>query len=259
MFLGRIGREHRRIAKDLDQLITDALETICRIMSAPVTPEQASLRGLNFRKEGNELVCRHFWDPYQSTEKVGTTRFTIDEKTASRVVVSKCVLDNATRRTGVVQTDEAGGSTVGRIPKDFKGVKGSIKPTLRYVLAAPIRNEDGTIWGVVDSGASNALGKELTGKGGGIERDHDSPGQASFNHPRGPRLAPWAKPVTAHRRARPGYALLWCPRGGRVRRSLPGFRVEARGVSFPDEPIRKEAAAPIAVHDEHDALQQDFP
>jgi hypothetical protein len=130
-------------------------------MSAPVTPEEASLRAFIFRKEGEELVCRYFWDPYESAEKIGTTRFHIDDKTASRVVVVRCLFDNATRRT---KADETERSSVAPLPKDFKGVKGKIKPTLRYVLAAPIRNEDDTIWGVVDFDVSNNIGKKLLQK-----------------------------------------------------------------------------------------------
>ena len=153
-----IKRQYKRKAKELNQLITDALETICRVMSAPVTPEKASLRAFIFRKEKDELVCRYFWDPFFSEEKVGTTRFHIDEKTASRVIVVRCLLDNATRRA---ETEETEGSAVAPLPDSFKGVKGKVKPTLRYVLAAPIRNDDDSLWGVVDFDASNNIGKKL--------------------------------------------------------------------------------------------------
>jgi hypothetical protein len=78
-----IKRQYKSKTKQLNQLITDALETICRVMSAPVTPEAASLRAFIFRKEGDQLVCRYFWDPYESAEKVGVTRFRIDDEMAS--------------------------------------------------------------------------------------------------------------------------------------------------------------------------------
>jgi hypothetical protein len=156
-----VKRQHNSKGKHLSDLVTDALETICRVMSAPVTPEKASLRAFIFRKEREELVCRYFWDPYESAEKVGTTRFHIDDETASRIVVVRCFRDNATRRTKATETQ---GSTVAPLPKNFRGMKGKVKSTLRYVLAAPIRNEDGTIWGVVDFDASNAIGKKLLQK-----------------------------------------------------------------------------------------------
>lgn len=154
-----IARQHRNKTRELNKLITEALETICRFMSAPVTPEQASLRAFIFRREKDELVCRYYWDPYESMEMVGRTRFHIDEKTASEVVVVRCFLDNEARRT-----DEIEGSSVAPLSKGLRGIKGKIKPTLQYVLAAPIRNEDETIWGVIDFDASNKLGKKLLQK-----------------------------------------------------------------------------------------------
>jgi hypothetical protein len=47
------------------------------------------------------------------------------------------------------------------LPKNFEGAAGKVKSSLRYVLAAPIRCEDGSIWGVVDFDASNNVGKKL--------------------------------------------------------------------------------------------------
>ncbi len=151
-------RQHKVMREELNRLMTQALETVCRTMSTPVTPEKASLRAFIFRKEGEELVCQHFWDPLQSEEKVETTRFRINDETAEKVVVVRCFLDRATRRTKVDATER---STVAPLPKNFKGAKGKIKPSLKYVLAAPIRSEDDTIWGVVDFDASNNIGKKL--------------------------------------------------------------------------------------------------
>ena len=139
----------------LNQVVENALETVCRAMSVPNTPEKASLRAFIFRKEENQLVCRHFWDPNPSDEEVGRTRFSINEETAAHVVVVRCLLDTATSRT------EVEGNAVKPLPKGFKGAKGRIKPSLRYVLAAPIWNEDGSIWGVIDFDASNEAGKKL--------------------------------------------------------------------------------------------------
>lgn len=156
-----IAREHRNKSKELGGLITEALETICRLLGAPVTPEQATLRAFIFRKEGEELVCRYFWDPDESEEEVGRTRFRIDEETASKAVVVQCFLTNKPQRTEI---DEIEGASVAPLPKNFKGIKGKIKPDLKYILAAPIRNEDDTIWGVVDFDTSNNIGKKLLQK-----------------------------------------------------------------------------------------------
>lgn len=70
----------------------------------------------------------------------------------------------STTRRERTKADETESSSVAPLPRDFKGVKEKIKPTLRYVLAAPIRNEDDTIWGVVDFDASNNIGKKLLQK-----------------------------------------------------------------------------------------------
>ncbi|MDT4955318.1 MAG: hypothetical protein QOH63_3232 [Acidobacteriota bacterium] len=151
-----IKLEHRKRMREVSLAITESLETICWSMASPETPERASLRAFIFKQENNELVCRGFWDPFLSTEQVGKTKFPIDEKTAEKVVVVKCFLDNETKRTC-----ETEGSSVAPLPSSLKGVKGRIKPSLKYVLAAPIRNENDTIWGVVDFDASNNIGKKL--------------------------------------------------------------------------------------------------
>ncbi len=154
-----IKHHHGRKMKELDQAITEFLETICWSMSAPETPEQASLRAFIFKQEKDELVCWGFWDPYLSAEKVGKTRFHIDGKTASKVIVVRCFLDNETKRTSETES-----SSVAPLPSGLTGVKGKIRPSLKYVLAAPIRDENGAIWGVVDFDASNSIGKKLLQK-----------------------------------------------------------------------------------------------
>lgn len=150
-----IKRQHRRKSRELSQAISESLETICWSMSAPLTPERATLRAFIFKKENEELVCVGFWDPYESVEQVGKTRFHIDERTGSKVVVVRCFLDNALHRT-----EGAEGGSVKPLTSRV-GVKGEISSSLRYVLAAPIRNENDSIWGVVDFDASNILGKKL--------------------------------------------------------------------------------------------------
>jgi hypothetical protein len=153
-----IKREYKKKTKEVNALITEALETICRAMSVPVTPEAASLRAFIFRKEQDWLVCRYFWDPVKSEEKVGKTRFHLDEDTASRIAVVRCFLDSATQRR------EPTGSSVEPLPKDHKGVEGGVKPSLEFVLPATIFDEEDEPWGVVDFDASNETGQNLLKK-----------------------------------------------------------------------------------------------
>jgi predicted nucleotide-binding protein with TIR-like domain len=141
----------------LNSLVRFSLETVCRAMGMPSTPEQASLRLFIFRKEGTELVCRHYWDPNPSDEQVGVTRFPITEETAKDAIVVRCYLEKKTKRTE--REEESHGSDVSG--NQIQGVEGKIKSDLKYILAAPIRNRDGSIWGVLDFDTSNETGKTL--------------------------------------------------------------------------------------------------
>jgi Predicted nucleotide-binding protein containing TIR-like domain len=140
----------------LNSLVRFSLETVCRAMGVPSTPEQATLRLFIFRKEGEELVCRHYWDPNPSDEQVGVTRFPLTEEAAKEAIIVQCYLANQTRRTTVLKEESHGSEVSGR---DIQGAEGKIKAGLKYVLAAPIRNQDGSIWGVVDFDTSNEIGK----------------------------------------------------------------------------------------------------
>jgi len=153
-----INIEQRRRTKELKQRMTAALKTVCELTSLPRTPQDTSLRAFIFRQEKGELVCRYFWDPYKSKEAVGETRFQIDEKTASQVAVVHCFLKHAGRSD---RKDETEVSSVAPLPRTFTGIKGEIKRGVKHVLPAPIRNEDDTIWGVVDFDVSNDKGKRL--------------------------------------------------------------------------------------------------
>lgn len=72
--------------------------------------------------------------------------------------IVRCFREATTSRTDDVA--DAKGRIVKRLPKHLKGVKGNVKSSLRYVLAAPIWNEDGSIWGVVDFDASSEAGRK---------------------------------------------------------------------------------------------------
>lgn len=149
-----------RAAARLNGIVKCSLETVCRAMSVPVTPEEVSLRAFIFRKEDGELVCRHYWDPNPSDEEVGVTRFKIDPAVAKEVVVVKCFLDKQLRSSSSGQ-DTAAAGDVQPLPPDFQGVEGKVKRDLTFVLAAPIRDENDDIWGVVDFDTSNGDGEDL--------------------------------------------------------------------------------------------------
>lgn len=144
----------------LNALMKDSLETVCRAMSIPVTPGDVSLRAFIFRKESEELVCRHYWDPNPSDEEVGVTRFKIDSAVAKEVVVVRCFLDKQLR-SSLPEEDIAASGVVRPLPADFEGVSGNVKPDLTFVLAAPIRDDNDDIWGVVDFDTSNRDGEQL--------------------------------------------------------------------------------------------------
>lgn len=141
-------RQHRRRTKELSKAISQSLETICWSMSAPTTPEKATLRAFLFKQEYGELVCIGFWDPDESVEKTGL-RLSIDEKRKDELVVVGCAIDNRLKRTPVDPLSSRA------------GIKGKIKESIEYILAAPIRNENDTVWGVVDFDASNNVGRKL--------------------------------------------------------------------------------------------------
>jgi hypothetical protein len=145
----------------LNSLVRFSLETVCRAMGVPSTPEEAALRVFIFRKEveceQEVLVCRHYWAPNPSDEEVGITRFPITDETAKEAIVVQCYKAQRTKRTvegnGMASL---GGEVSGNA---VCGAGGKIQDGLQYVLAAPIPDRDGKIWGVVDFDTSNEIGK----------------------------------------------------------------------------------------------------
>lgn len=126
------------------------METVCRGVSVPQTPESASLSAFIFKVEGKELVCTHYWAPNPREEQVGILRFALLPELADRVAVVRAALEKKPCRT-----------PVDPIPEGTEGVSGSIDPDLSFVLAAPILNKDNSVWGVVDFDVENEIGKTL--------------------------------------------------------------------------------------------------
>jgi hypothetical protein len=114
-----MGRYRNKRDPSVDQAVENALETVCRALSVPVIPEQATLRAFILRKEDSQLVCTHFYDPNPSEEKVGM-RFSIDAKTAERVQVVKCLLEAESSRTSDASVAiDAHGSLVEPLPEEY--------------------------------------------------------------------------------------------------------------------------------------------
>jgi hypothetical protein len=134
----------------LDKLMAGAIETVCRGVSVPQTPESADLSAFIFQKKENELVCTHHWSPNPRQEQVGVNKFELREDLLDKVAVVKAAFEKKPNRTPVTP-----------IPEGTEGVEGKIDPTLNYVLAAPILNKDKSLWGVVDFDSGNEAGKTL--------------------------------------------------------------------------------------------------
>jgi hypothetical protein len=133
----------------LNELVRGAIETVCRAVSLPQTPESARLRVFIFRVDGNSLVCTHFWSPNPTQEEVGL-RFELRPSLANQVAVVRAALNR--RITG---------TPVEKLPPDLTGVEGEVSSDLKFVLAAPIIDTNQRVWGVVDFDTTTEVGRSL--------------------------------------------------------------------------------------------------
>lgn len=146
-------RNHSQLTSDsplLKELINSAIETTCRAVSLPETPEQVKLRVFIFRKVGNQLTCSHYWAPNPVKKMEGDLRFDINAEVAQKVVVVESVINSSIAKTQVMP-----------LPDNMKGVHGEVAVDLSFVLAVPIYRIDGNIWGTIDFDAGNEAGKKL--------------------------------------------------------------------------------------------------
>ncbi len=134
----------------LNEVINSAIQTVCRAVSLPQTPQSAKLRVFIFRKEHNQLVCSHYWSQDPVTEQVGKLRFDLTSEVATRVAVVRAVTDEKICR-----------SSIEPIPANTQGVIGDVSDELKFVLAAPIKDIENNIWGTVDFDTSSDTGKAL--------------------------------------------------------------------------------------------------
>jgi hypothetical protein len=134
----------------LDALIQSSLETVCRAVSLPETPQTARIRVFIFRKEEGWLVCRYHWAQDPVREQVGKLRFQTTAENAQRVAVVRAFRDERICRTAVTP-----------LPTGSPGVAGDVDDSLTFVLAAPIFDSKGVAWGTVDFDAATENGKAL--------------------------------------------------------------------------------------------------
>jgi len=134
----------------LNELINSAIQTVCRAVSLPRTPQDAKLRVFIFRKEGSQLICSHYWSQDPVKEQVGKLRFELNSEVAKKVAVVRAAVDEKICRTPVAP-----------LPKGAPGITGDVADDLRFVLAAPIKRNDGNIWGTVDFDTASEEGQAL--------------------------------------------------------------------------------------------------
>jgi hypothetical protein len=134
----------------LEGLITSSLETVCRAVSLPHTPGSARIRVFIFKKEEDSLVCRYYWSQDPTREQVGKLRFNISSETAKTVAVVRALLDQRVCRTPVTH-----------LPKPLLNVSGDVDDNLSFVLAAPIFDETGAVWGTVDFDTARDAGMAM--------------------------------------------------------------------------------------------------
>ena len=140
---------HTTAGPFLKALVSGAIETVCRAVSLPQTPETAGLRVFIFRAESNGLICTHFWSPNPTQEQVGL-RFELRPNLANEVAVVDAALN---RRTV--------GKPVQTLASGSSGGAGEVSPDLKFVLATPIYDGDQGILGVVDFDTSTEAGAAL--------------------------------------------------------------------------------------------------
>lgn len=129
----------------LNELVNGALQTVCRAVSLPRSPEAVKIRVFIFEKRGTQLVCSHYWAPNPAKELVGKLKFDITPEVANRVAVVRAVINEEVTRTKIAP-----------LPPALEHSSGGVAEDLSFVLAAPIFNDDRSVWGVVDFDASTA-------------------------------------------------------------------------------------------------------
>jgi hypothetical protein len=134
----------------LNSLVNSFIETVCRAASLPETPESAKLRVFIFRCKKDWLVCSHYWAQNPVREEVGSTQFQMTPEVAQKVVVVRAAMNRTVSRTPVE-----------KLPVGMPGVSGPVEDGLQFVLAVPVFDKAGQLWGVADFDAGNQTGANL--------------------------------------------------------------------------------------------------
>lgn len=134
----------------LDSMINGALETVCRAVSVPSDPHNVRIRTFIFRKVKDDLVCSHFWSQNPTEEMVGKLKFNLFDEADKKSAVVMAANEFKVIRKKIDSSKQ----------KELAGRK-TVADNLKVVLAAPISDDDGNIWGVVDFDTSNDTGEEI--------------------------------------------------------------------------------------------------
>lgn len=152
----------RRPANGARDIVSDLLESLCRAVSAPHTVDLLGCRAFVFRKMERRLVCTHHWAVARTQEMVGVAEWPLPD-------------DKDDKRRGQEGADDKPPVAVVRAVQ-LKGVQfdapkpaeqreiadaHAVSDKIRAVLAAPIFDTDGRVWGVVDIDVCTEAGKEV--------------------------------------------------------------------------------------------------
>jgi len=135
---------------EIRRLMHGGLQVVCRALSSPRTPEEVKLRAFVFIRRGDELVCSHFWAPFQAKEVIGELKFKLDDESQKQIAVVRAAINK-----------ESVGMAISFDPATVPTVGGEVERDLCYVLAAPITAPNGEVVGTVDFDASSEPGKEI--------------------------------------------------------------------------------------------------
>ncbi|SFO75808.1 Predicted nucleotide-binding protein containing TIR-like domain-containing protein [Chitinophaga sp. YR627] len=130
-------------------LVDKSLRIACEAISNPFMAAESTIRIFFFKLENGSLRCKHYWAAKQVIES-NRTSFEINEETEKQVAVVM-----AFKRRRVI------GVAISVLPKHMEGVQGEVDANLCYVLAIPIFDAQGDVWGVIDFDASNSRGENI--------------------------------------------------------------------------------------------------
>jgi hypothetical protein len=130
-------------------LVDKSLQIACEAISNPFMAVESTIRAFFFKLENSSLKCKHYWAPKPIIESQKTA-FEINDETEKQVAVVMAF-----------KRKQAIGVSISVLPKYMEGVHGAVDNNLCYVLATPIYDSQGEVWGVVDFDASTPRGENI--------------------------------------------------------------------------------------------------